>query len=457
MHRYSHSIELREAVRYNQFISAALHGCTKVFPNDKLWSDKMTTPNEPNTGILAINGGAKSCDHQWPAWPIWDDAERVNLSNVLESGSWWFGERVHQFEREYAKFQGANFGITVSNGTTALEAAFMALGIGAGDEVIVPPYTFLATASAVLRVNAIPVFADIEPDTLCIDPVDVEWKITDKTKAIVPVHFGGYMADMDRLTAIAKAHGLLIVEDACHAWGSQWKGKGAGTLGSCGVFSFQASKNISSGEGGIIVTDDEGVADACASVINCGRIKGGEWYKHYVMASNLRITEFQAAILLAQLSRLEAQTLKRMENAAILDDALAGIPGISLTKPEPRMTRRSYHMYTLRLDSSVLGISREQFIAACQAEGVPIGTGYPIPLYRQPVFESFAPNAAGCPVTCGFYGRHVDYASVSCPVCEQVCEDTCWISHQALLADGEAVLSIGAAIRKVCDNTKELK
>lgn len=417
----------------------------------------MTTSNDTNADTLAINGGPKSCDYQWPQWPIWDDAERENLSQVLESGNWWFGDQVHQFEREYAAFQGAKFGVTVSSGTTALEAAFMALGIGAGDEVIVPPYTFLATATAVLRVNAIPVFADIDPETLCIDPVDVERKITDKTKAIVPVHFGGYMADMDRLKEIAQAHGLLIVEDACHAWGSQWKGKGAGTLGACGVFSFQASKNISSGEGGIIVTDDEGVADGCASVINCGRIKGGEWYKHYVMASNLRITEFQAAILLAQLTRLEAQTMKRMENARILDDALAGVPGLSITRAEPRMTRRSYHIYPVRLDSAVLGCSREQFIKACVAEGVPIGSGYPIPLYQQPVFQSFKQDAAGCPVTCGFYSHEVDYTKVHCPVCEQVCADTCWISHQSLLADADAVKSIANAIRKVCMNSKELQ
>ena len=401
---------------------------------------------------LAINGGDKSCSCEWPRWPIWDDTERTNLNQVLESGNWWFGDNVHQFEREFAQFQGAQFGITVSSGTTALEAALRALGVGAGDEVIVPPYTFLATATAVLMVNAIPVFADILPDTLCIDADDVERKITPKTRAIMPVHFGGYMADMDRLCDIANRHHLLIIEDACHAWGSMWKGKGAGTLGNCGVFSFQASKNISSGEGGIIVTNDEQTADACASVINCGRMKGGEWYKHYMLASNLRMTEFQAAILRAQLTRLEAQTIKRMQNAQILNAGLSQIPSLSVMKPDARMTRRSYHLYPIRVNTQQLGISKERFIEACQAEGVPIGTGYPIPLYQQPLFASLGANAAAG----GDPTPPYDYSAVHCAVCEQVCDDTCWLHHQCLLADADAMTAICTAIQKVCDNVKEL-
>ncbi|MCC6447001.1 MAG: DegT/DnrJ/EryC1/StrS family aminotransferase [Armatimonadetes bacterium] len=406
---------------------------------------------------LAINSGEKALNCAWPGWPIWGDEERENLNGVLESGLWCYGEKVREFEEKYAAFHGAAYGITCSSGTTALEAALLALGVGAGHEVIVPPYTFMATASAVLRVNAVPVFADIEPDTYCIDPADVERKVTDRTKAVIPVHLGGYIADMDRLWEIARKHSLWVVEDACHAWGSQWKGKGAGALGHCGVFSFQASKNINSGEGGIILTDHEDIADACRSYTNCGRVKGGAWYQHFVMGSNLRMTEFQAALLLAQLTRLEAQTVKRQESARILDDILGGAPGIRLSRPEPRMTRRSYHMYVCRIDQEALGVSRQRFLEACQAEGAPIYAGYSTPLYRNPLFDMAGSGPENCPVSCPYYGKPVDYAGVSCPVCEAVCQDSCWIPQQYLLADEQDIRALGRAICKVCENVAELR
>lgn len=405
---------------------------------------------------LAINGGPKAADFTWPSWPVWGDEERENLNGVLESGKWWFGEKVQEFEQKYAEFHGAKYGVTCSSGTTALEAAMLALGIGAGHEVIVPPYTFMATASAVLKVNAIPVFADIEPDTFCLDPDEVEKAITPNTKAIMPVHFAGYVADMDRLWEIAKKHDLYIIEDACHSWGSQWKGKGTGALGHCGVFSFQASKNINSAEGGIILTDDENIADACRSFTNCGRSKGKAWYQHFVMGSNLRITEFQAAILLGQLSRLEEQTAKREKSAAILNEMLSDLPGIMISKTDPRMTRRSWHMYSIRVKPE-LGISRERFMEACQAEGVLIGGGYPTPLYKNPLFDMTGDGPEHCPISCPFYGKTVDYSKVSCPVCEAVCTDTAWISQTVLLSDEAAIRGIGTAIRKVVENAAELK
>ena len=383
--------------------------------------------------VLAINGGKKTCSRQWPAWPIWDDTERQALLGVLESGAWWYGERVREFERAFADYQGAGFGVSVSSGTTALEAALMALGIGSGDEVIVPPYTFVATASAVLRVNAVPVFADIEPHSLCLDPADVERKLTARTRALIPVHFGGRVADMDRLLALARPRGLHVVEDACHSWGSQWKGKGTGAIGDCGVFSFQASKNITSAEGGMILTDDGTLAERCRAVTNCGRLPGDSWYEHSIVASNLRLTEFQAALLLAQLTRLPGQTRTREANAAILDAGLRDIPGIVTLPGDARMTRRGCHLYCFRL-ARELGVTRAQFIAAVAAEGVPLTAGYGRPLYRNAVF-------AGTPA-----------AEARCPVAEQVCDDTCWILQTVLLADEEAMHSIVEAIRKVAEN-----
>lgn len=406
---------------------------------------------------LAINGGPKTCTNAWPSWPIWDDREREGLMSVLESGKWWYGDRVKEFESAYAAFQNARFGVTASSGTTALEASLLALGVGAGDEVIVPPYTFVATASAVLRVNAVPIFADIQPHTLCIDPDDVERKITHRTRAVIPVHLAGYVADMDRLNEIGRARRIAIVEDACHSWGSQWRGKGTGAVGTCGVFSFQASKNITSAEGGIMLTDDEDLAEQCRSFTNVGRRKGGAWYQHFLLGSNLRLTEFQAALLLAQLSRLEAHTLKRQANAEILIAGLRGLPGITPLENDPRMTRRGYHLFCFRIDAGVLGLTRERFLEALNAEGVPATAGYTTPLYKNPVFLRGEQGADGCPVTCPYYdGQPVDYAQVCCPVCEQVCQDTCWIFHSVLLADEPAMHGIVAAIRKVVDHRGEL-
>lgn len=406
---------------------------------------------------LAINGGPKACDREWPGWPIWDDREREGLLGVLDSGEWWYGEKVAQFEKAFAEFQGARCGVTCTSGTTALEVALVSLGIGAGDEVIVPPYTFVATASAVLRVNAIPIFADILPDTLCLDPADVERKITDRTRAILPVHFAGHVADVDRLGEIAEARDLFVIEDACHSWGSQWRGKGTGALGRCGVFSFQASKNISAAEGGIILTDDEALADTCRSYTNCGRGKDRPWYEHFVLGGNLRMTEFQAALLLAQLERLEEHTLRRQANARILDEGLRAIPGIRTIQNDERMTRRAYHMYCFRIDETVLGVSRERFLKALEAEGVPASAGYPHPLYSNPLFQQDGDGPRFCPRSCPYYGRKIDYTKVECPVCEQVCRDACWIMHPVLLADEDAMTEIVGAVAKVTEHAEELR
>jgi dTDP-4-amino-4,6-dideoxygalactose transaminase len=408
-----------------------------------------------SSASLALLGGTRACERPWPSWPIFDDAERTQVAHVLESGKWWFGEKVQAFEAAYASFQGARYAVSCTNGTTAIEMGLRALGVVAGDEVIVPPYSFIATASAVVTVGAVPVFADIHPDTLCLDPVDVEYKITPRTKAIIPVHVAGTIADMDSINALARKHDLRVLEDAAHAWGSQSHGRGAGTLGQCGTFSFQVSKNITAGEGGILVTDDEDLADLCRSYTHCGRLKGAAWYDHGVLGSNLRLTEFQAAILLAQLGRLENQIDRRAASASMLDQELRDLPGVRLLAPAPTMTRRSYHMYVFRLDESVLGISRPRFLEALQAEGLPASTGWYRPLYANEVFR----NAHLGPVhgiRAPLANQGVDYRSVSCPVCEQVCRDAVWIPQNVLLADPQAIQSAANAIRKVIHHATKL-
>ncbi len=386
-----------------------------------------------------------------------DEREISAVTDVLRSGQWWYGQKVSRFEQAFAGFQDARRGVSCTNGTAALEMGLVACGVGAGDEVIVPPYTFVATASAVLRVNAIPIFADIELETCNLDPRDAERKITECTKAIIPVHFAGLPADMDAFGELARKHDLRIIEDACHSWGTRWKGKGTGALGDCGAFSFQMSKNITSGEGGILLSDDEDLADRAVSYSNCGRGKGGAWYEHFLLGSNLRMTEIQAALLLVQLTRLEEQVLRREANAGYLDGALADIPGIALIKNDSRVTRRSYHLYMFRfLEEHWAGADRARFWEAMQAEGIPVRGGYPHPLYRSPLFLKEGEGPRFCPLSCPYHGRKVDYRSVVCPNAERLCEEVCWINQSVLLAEEQDMRDIADAVQKVWESREQL-
>ncbi|MDD5688075.1 MAG: DegT/DnrJ/EryC1/StrS family aminotransferase [Elusimicrobia bacterium] len=409
-------------------------------------------------GKLAINGGKKVRTQEYPTWPVFGATERKNLLKVFDSGKWWYGENVKEFEAKYAKFQDAKYAVACCNGTIGLEMALLACGVGAGDEVIVPPYTFMATASAVLRVNAIPVFADIELDTANINPKEVERKITSKTKAIIPVHFGGMPCDMDTLKNIAKKHNIRIIEDACHSWGTKYKGKGTGALGDCGVFSFQMGKNITSGEGGIFISDNNEIAETARSYHNCGRGEGKGFYEHYLLGSNFRMTELQAAILLGQLTRLEKQTLIREKNGYFLDKNLKNIPGISLIRRNPDTTRQAFHMYLFRfVRDKWEGITRNKFLDALMAEGVLCHSGYPIPLYKNPIFMRTGEGKKNCPISCPYYGEKVDYTKVVCPNSETICEEAVYIPQRILLSNKKGMQDIVDAVTKIWENRSELK
>jgi dTDP-4-amino-4,6-dideoxygalactose transaminase len=393
---------------------------------------------------LAVHGGApvRGTDKSWPPWPCFDDTERKALNDVLESGKWFFGERVTQFEKDYAEFQDARFCVTCNSGTTAAEIAMQALGVGPGDEVLVPAFTFIATASSVARVGATPIFVDID-ESWCMDPALAEAEITPRTKAIMPVHFGSRVCDMDRFNALAEKHGLKVIEDACHSWGSKWKGKGTGALGFGGVFSFQASKNITAGEGGAILTDNEEFADLCKSITNCGRAKGAAWYGHSNLGTNARITEFAAALLSAQLSRLQEHTLRRQRNAAILNKELLAIEGLIPQPGDPRITQRAYHIFCMRVDAKAFGCPREKLIEAARAEGLPLGVGYALPLYKQPLFaeKQWA----------------VDYTKCHCPATEDLCYNTgTWFGHPVLLGTEDDMYDIVAIFKKIKDNVASL-
>ncbi len=396
-----------------------------------------------NNGELALLGGVpvRGPEKKWPKWPVFDGGERDALLSVLDSGIWFYGERVARFEREFAEFQGAGHCVTVNSGTAALEVVLQALGIGPGDEVLVPPYTFVATASAVARVGAVPVFVDVD-HTWCMDPDLAAAAITPKTKAIMPVHFGGRICDMDRFNDLSADAGIPIIEDACHSWGGHWVGRGTGTLGLCGVFSFQLSKNITAGEGGAIVTDDAAFAEKCRSITNCGRVSGMPWYHHENVGTNARLTEFQAALLSCQLTRLGEQTLLRERNAQLLNNELGKIEGLTPQPKSNRITRRAYHLYCLRIDPEHFGCSREQFTAAAQAEGWPVSAGYPLPLHEQPVFQN-RPD--------GFY------KDCRCPVAEDLCRCSgMWTTHEKLLGTEGDMLDIVAIARKIKDNVARL-
>ena len=411
---------------------------------------------------LALFGGSPVRREAYPAWPVYDHGEEQALLEVLHSGRWWSGtqtyddatsgevpSRVAAFETAFAAYSGATYGLACATGTAALEIALKAAGLGPGDEVIVPPYTFLATASAPLLIGVVPVFCDIQPETLNLDPARIEEAITPRTRAIIPVHFAGLAADMERILEIARRHNLFVLEDAAHAHGATSQGRYLGALGDAGAFSFQASKNMTAGEGGLILTNDAHLAEMCNSYLWAGRKLGSAWYEHFRLGWNYRLTEFQAAILSRQLTRLPQQLVTRMANGLQLNRLLREVPGIEPLEIPSWVTMHAFHLYILRLDADVFGVSRTEFIAALEAEGVPCSSGYAHPLYRNAMFLENQFHANGAP----FSARepHIDFARYAelCPAAEQACKETVWIEHRVLLASPQAVEDVARAIHKI--------
>ncbi|HYJ13622.1 MAG TPA: DegT/DnrJ/EryC1/StrS family aminotransferase [Thermomicrobiales bacterium] len=387
----------------------------------------------------------------FPTWPIHGDAEREYLTQVLESGVWSEpagGPFITAFEEGFAGLSGANRGVAVTNGSIALMLCLRALGIGAGDEVIVPAYTFLATATAVLEANALPIFADIDPGTYCIDPAAVEALITPRTKAIIPVHLGGHPVDMDRLQEIADRHGLAIIEDAAHAHGAVWNDRPTGSMGVFGCFSMQASKNLTGGEGGIVTTQHDDLAEKIRSLRNCGRVQGGAWYEHHLMGGNYRLSEFHAAVLLAQLERYPDQLARRDANGRYLDAGLAEIEGIIPQALDHRTSIHARHLYSFRVDAAAFnGLTRNEFVGLLKAEGIPCSSGYAIPLDRQPVFRqrAFDVKATGWDPA---YGP-TRFGELHLPVTQLICDEVVWISQNVLLGEETDMDDVVTAVEKI--------
>ncbi len=412
----------------------------------------MTVQRSTADSRLAIDGGVPVRRTAFPQWPVFDEREEHLLLEVLHSGEWGAlkGSKTAEFQARFAAYQGAKFGTCVPNGTLALELALKALGVRQGDEVITTPYTFVATANAAIALGAVPIFADIDLSSYNLDPVEVERAITPRTKVIVPVHMGGRPTDMDALRAIAARHGLRILEDACQAWGSEWRGHRVGAIGDIGAFSFQSSKNITAGEGGMIVTNDEALAEACWSLHNVGRVRGGLWYHHEIVGWNLRITEWQSAVLLAQLERLDEQTERREANARYLVERLSQVPGLNPLQADPRITRQSRHVFIVRYDSAAFGgRSRDHFVEALCGEGIdPIAPGY-VPLNRVPgIRRAMAESGEAAVRGLSVAGDGLPELP-GCPRAEWASQNTIWFYQYALLGDETDIDDIAMAATKI--------
>ena len=412
--------------------------------------------------LPAILGGAKSHHDMWPEWPAWKTAYEEKVLEVLRSRVWSRAKVTAEFEAKWAELIGTKRCLSVVNGTSALIASVSQFNIGPGDEVIVPPYTFIATIQAVLLNGALPVFADIDPRTFQIDPAKIEAKITSRTKAIIPVHILGIPADMTRIMAIARKHNLIVIEDACQAHLAEVKGKRVGSIGDAGCFSFQTSKNMPIGEGGAITSDNETFMDQCFSYHNLGlpygtqvgSVSGGG----IRVGSKIRFTEYQAAIGLVQLTNLEKDTNIRWDNAQYLSKKIKDIPGIAPATLYPETTKAVYHLYPLLYNKDKFkGLTRNQFLESLRAEGVPCSSGY-TPLHTQPFIKAALESKLYQKV---YDKEDLDYRNFidknQCPMNDRICnEEAIWMTQNLFLENKSSMDDIANAIEKIQANAGKI-
>lgn len=390
-----------------------------------------------------------------------DATLRMTSAEAAEIKDYWHvlgGTNVRAFAADFARAMDVPYAIPVTSATAGLSLALAAAGVGPGDEVILPAISFSATAMAVLMFNSIPVFVDVDPDTFCIDPAAVARAITPHTKAIMPVHLAGNIATMDALLALAHRHDLRVIEDACQAIGGRWKGRMAGTFGDAGVFSLQQSKNIMTGEGGMIVTRDADIARRARLIANHGELQFDDSATTEDLANliglNFRMPELCAAVGRAQIAKLGAVNAWRMRNHRVLADAISGIPGLRVPPVSPAPSGDSGavpHFLVALFDAAAAGISRDLFVAALRAEGIPVGTGYSRPLYMNPTFtRKIAYGAAGAPWTDASYRGSVSYAAGQCPIAERLLrEEFLWFYHIAYSCTEADMQDIARAVKKV--------
>lgn len=407
----------------------------------------------------AILGGKPVRAAAFPSWPVVKQNDEQAWMEVLRSGHWCRSGSSHyasRFEETWAETLGAKYCVATSCGTMALYASLNAVGIGPGDEVILPPYTFVATLNVILMQHAIPVFVDADRETSQIDAHKIEEKITSRTRCIIPVHLGGNPVDMDAVLNVAHRHDVPVIEDACQAHTAEWRKQRVSTLGTMGCFSFQASKNLNSGEGGAIVTNDPGLHEFCTSFQNQGRGPAGADFEYARHGCNLRMTEFQAALLLQQLTRVEEQSRMREQNARYLTGLLREIPGISPARMYDGATRNGYHLYMLRYDPAFFeGLPRSRFLTALAKEGIPCASGY-TPLNKEPFIQRTLNSPA--------YRRIYSEGEIAqwqerntCPENDKLCGEAVWFFQTMLLGPRQDMDDIAAAVRKIQKHAGELK
>ena len=414
-------------------------------------------PAESGTAALPVvlGGPARPAVATAP-WPRPAGREMELLGQVVQSGIWGFdGPFEADFERRFAAYQDAEHGLCVANGTVALQLALEALDVGAGDEVIVPAITWQATAAAALDINAVPVLADVDPGTWCIDPNQVEGLITPRTRAIIAVHLYGSLADLDRLCEIGAAHQLPVIEDCAHAHGARWRDRGTGSWGTLGCFSFQLFKTLTAGEGGFVTTNDRALAERVYSLRNCGRRRPGSADEHWrpVQSGNYRMTEFQSAVLLAQLDAFDAQATQRDRNARRLEARLAELPGVAPMARAPQCTRISPYEFVFRFRASEWdGVPADAFRSALGAElGIEVDRiNEPLnaaPLYQPHTRRRYRLSEA--------HWAQIDPARFMLPVAERAYAEGVSLPHKVLL-DDDAVDTVADAIARLYEHRAAL-
>ncbi len=413
------------------------------------------------TSELALKGGKPVRTGDWLKWPVWNPEAEEPMMSLLRSGNWYRGDgnKCNEFEKKYADLIGAKRVIATASGTTALIASLHTLGIDAGDEVILSPYTFIASYNVVFNQKALPVFADTDQETFTINPYKIEEKINERTRAILPVHIFGLPADMNRILAIGKKHNLPVIEDACQAWLAEYDGRMCGTLGDLGCFSFQNSKHIPSGEGGAIVGSNDEVMDRCFAYHNCGRPHGKSMAgmgKNAIRGSNKRLTELQAGILLSQIERTRQDADKRLENALYLDSKLKEIPGIIPYKLADGATRSAYHFYPFRYKKEYFdGLSREKFRAALRAEGVPTYAGYGKQYFDGLIEDAISSRGYKRLFSTERLNRYRDELH-HLPENDQLTGEAVMLFQNMLLAERDDMDDIIHAVQKIYENRSQL-
>jgi len=405
---------------------------------------------------LAILGGEKTRPTPYPQWPVFDERDIEAVTSVVQSGRWggfpYPGPQTREFLDRFVEMQGGGYPVLMVNGTVTMEVALRTADIGWGDEVIVPALTFQATAAAPMAAGAIPVIVDVDPENYCMDPRKVEEAITPRTRAIIPVHLGAQMTDMDAIMDIAERHHLIVIEDCAHAHGARWRGRGAGTIGHFGSFSLQSSKILTTGEGGILLCQTEELQKKAESIINCGRPYEYQGKIHYTMGANYRLGELHAALGVVALQRFPEQMKQRNEAASYLEEALSEVPGVRLLRRDPRHTTRAIYIYGFAIDPQVFHNTHEVVCAALEAEGIPCDTGYP-PMHH---YDLFQPRLSRLPVPSAFPERF-DFTRLSLPEAERAGErESVWLDESVFRDGQKGIDDVVAALKKVVEHGEEL-